>query len=116
MLSVKLDTQQALSMPIELEFELEFSAADSCIVGITGPSGCGKTSLLRFIAGLEPNFSGRVELFHQCLFDQQHKIDLACHQRRVGLVSQRPCLFSHLTVEGNLQFAAKRASRDGLSI
>ncbi len=75
-----------------------------------GESGAGKSSLLRAVAGLEP-CQGRIE------FDgerwQGRAGMLPAHRRPVGLMLQKPTLFPHLDVTGNLRYAARRATMSG---
>ncbi|MFO1089578.1 MAG: ABC transporter ATP-binding protein [Hyphomicrobiales bacterium] len=40
--------------------DLAFTLADGEFLALVGPSGCGKTTLLRIIAGLDPDFRGTV--------------------------------------------------------
>jgi molybdate transport system ATP-binding protein len=71
-----------------------------------GPSGCGKTTLLRCLAGLEPQASGRVTVDGQAWLDDRH--GLPPHQRAVGVVFQDAALFPHLSVRGNLDYGRRR--------
>jgi len=76
-----------------------------------GPSGCGKTTLLRAIAGLDPQTSGRIE---------QAGRDISLlppSQRDFGIVFQSYALFPNLTVARNVGYGlesrkAKRAEID----
>ncbi|MDJ0929007.1 MAG: molybdenum ABC transporter ATP-binding protein [Gammaproteobacteria bacterium] len=77
------------------------------ITALFGPSGGGKTTLLRLIAGLEPDARGRVTFDGHCWQDDE--VIVPAHRRGAGLVFQDTRLFPHLTVAGNLRFAAKRA-------
>ena len=69
------------------------------IVSILGPSGCGKTTLLRILAGLERQDSGRVELAG---------VDAAALRGRdTGVVFQRPSLLRWRTVLDNVLLPAE---------
>ncbi|MCY4263253.1 MAG: molybdenum ABC transporter ATP-binding protein [Gammaproteobacteria bacterium] len=85
---------------------------DVCLPGrgvtaIYGASGSGKTTLLRCIAGLESVAVGELTINGDTWHNRQHS--LPPHQRPIGYVFQEASLFQHLTVEGNLRFAEKRA-------
>lgn len=67
---------------------------------LVGPSGCGKTTLLRIIAGLDPDFSGEVVL---------------PAGGRLGMVFQEPRLLPWRSVIDNLRIAAPQASEAALS-
>jgi molybdate transport system ATP-binding protein len=81
------------------------------ITALFGPSGSGKTTLLRIVSGLERGARGIVT------FDGREWQSAArftpTHARRVGYVFQEARLFAHLSVEGNLSFAAGRGRRAG---
>ena len=92
-------------------FRLE-AAADFSSRGITvilGPSGAGKTTLLRVIAGFEGEASGLVRVGAEGWLDSERSLFVPPHRRAVGFVFQDGRLFPHLTVRGNLDFAARRA-------
>ncbi len=63
-----------------------------------GPSGCGKTTLLRAIAGLDIQTSGRI-------FQADKEIsNLPASQRDCGIVFQSYALFPNLTVAENVGY------------
>ena len=95
------------------DFSLRFDAQLELqgIIAVFGPSGAGKTSLLRVVAGLEIGTVGRVALGDDLWQDTDHGVMVPAHDRRLGFVFQDGRLFSHLTVEGNLLFAAERTRR-----
>lgn len=75
-----------------------------------GPSGCGKTTLLRAIAGLDPQTSGRIE---------QGGRDISLlppAQRDFGIVFQSYALFPNLTVAKNVGYglAGRKAKREDI--
>ena len=95
------------------EFSLRFDA-ELQLKGITavfGPSGAGKTTLLRVVAGLEKGAVGRVALGDELWQDTDRRVMVPAHARHLGYVFQDGRLFPHLSVEGNLLFAAERAQR-----
>jgi len=57
-------------------------------IAITGPSGCGKTTLLRIVAGLDRDFTGRIE---------------RPPDARIGFVFQEPRLLPWRRVDDNLR-------------
>ncbi len=78
--------------------------------GITvlfGPSGCGKTTLLRCLAGLQRAGQGRLTVNGQRW--QDGALFVPPHRRAVGMVFQDAQLFPHLSVQGNLDYARRRA-------
>jgi molybdate transport system ATP-binding protein len=79
------------------------------ITVILGPSGAGKTTLLRLIAGLERNASGNIRAGAEKWLDSARGVFVPPHRRAVGFVFQDGRLFPHLTVRGNLDYAARRA-------
>jgi ABC-type Fe3+/spermidine/putrescine transport system ATPase subunit len=77
--------------------DLELGAGE--IAAITGPSGCGKTTLLRCICGLEELDSGEITL------NDEDITSIRTEDRGVGLIFQKPVLYPHLDVGGNLRLA-----------
>ena len=71
------------------------------ILAITGPSGCGKTTLLRCICGLENLDSGSIFL------NNKEITNSPAEERNIGLLFQKPVLYPHLSVSGNLSLASK---------
>lgn len=107
-------TERAASLDIALrlargEFRLEVAlqlpAHGTSVV--FGPSGCGKTTLLRAIAGLEPDASGTLKIAGEVWQDARTR--LPAHRRPVGVVFQQTALLPHLSVEDNLRYGWKRA-------
>lgn len=78
------------------------------ITALYGPSGCGKTSLLRALAGLDHYPQAYLAVGENIWQDQHHF--LPTHRRPLAYVFQEPSLFSHLSVQANLEYASKRAS------
>jgi ABC-type Fe3+/spermidine/putrescine transport system ATPase subunit len=76
------------------------------LLTLLGPSGCGKTTLLRIIAGFERPSEGRV------LIDGEDVTSLPANKRPTNLVFQRPTLFPHLDVFGNIAFGLSVARVD----
>jgi len=101
-----------LAVDVRLTFpgftlELAHGFELSGVTVLFGPSGCGKTTLLRILAGHERRASGRVAFDGQVW--QDDRSFAPPHRRGVGYVFQDARLFPHLSVEGNLRYAARRA-------
>lgn len=71
-----------------------------------GHSGSGKTTLLRCIAGLEKS-AAEIALGDEVW--QSDTVFIPVHQRPLAYVFQEASLFDHLSAQGNLDFAVKRA-------
>lgn len=68
---------------------------------LLGPSGCGKTTLLRIIAGLDIQDSGRV------LVGGEDISALPATRRRINTVFQSYALFPHLSIYENVAFGLR---------
>jgi iron(III) transport system ATP-binding protein len=68
------------------------------LICFLGPSGCGKTTLLRALAGLDPQDSGRIEIAGRDV------ARLPPAARDFGIVFQSYALFPNLTVSDNIAY------------
>jgi thiamine transport system ATP-binding protein len=99
---------------------VDLRIADGEIVCILGPSGSGKSSLLRAVAGLEPDAHGRIA------WDGSDLARVPPHRRGFGLMFQDHALFPHRDVVGNVAFGLRmqrlpraeteRRARDALAL
>lgn len=83
--------------------ELSLTVPPGDIITVMGPSGTGKSALLAYVSGLlSPAFAASGEVWLG-----SRRIDrLPAHIRGTGLLFQDDLLFPHLSVAGNLKFAA----------
>ena len=103
--------QKDKAPPFRLEVDHCFDRTG--ITALYGPSGCGKTTLLRIIAGLEQSAKGEITWAKDQWLSTSGPapVFVPPDRRKVGMVFQDIRLFPHLSVMGNLRFAAKRARR-----
>jgi len=78
---------------------------------VFGPSGAGKSTLLRLIAGLDCPDRGRVEFDGEAWTDTAHDLFQKAGRRSVGLVSQQPALFPHMSVGANVGYGLSGLNR-----
>ncbi len=81
--------------------DLSLELAAGTLTALLGPSGCGKSTTLRMVAGLLEPDAGDVRVGHQSL------AGVPAERRPVGMVFQRPLLFPHLDVAGNVGFGLR---------
>ncbi len=82
---------------------LDLSLATGERLSLTGPSGCGKTTLLRCISGLEDLDKGTIYL------DDLDVTNIQPEKRGIGFLFQKPVLYHHLDVAGNLRLGNRDA-------
>ena len=82
---------------------LDLTLNDNEIVCLLGESGCGKTTLLRAVAGLQTELSGKISIRQKVLNDE--KTYTPPEQRKIGLIFQDYALFPHLNVFDNVAFS-----------
>lgn len=88
------------------QLEVDFALANGRICALFGVSGAGKTSILRALAGLEPDCQGEIVVDGQIW--QNHSTRLPTHRRAIGYVFQEAGLLPHLTVRENIEYGWQR--------
>jgi molybdate transport system ATP-binding protein len=88
------------------DLSVDLTLPSSGTTVIFGPSGGGKTTILRAIAGLEPDVKGHIRINQKTW--QAPGVFVPAHQRRVGFVFQHSALLPHLSVEQNLRYGWQR--------
>jgi iron(III) transport system ATP-binding protein len=81
--------------------DISFQAGRGEFLCVLGPSGCGKTTILRILAGLDMQNSGRV------LVQGRDVSSLPVSKRQMGIVFQSYALFPNLTAEANIGYGLK---------
>src|SRR5919204_730364 len=89
------------------DVDIEFDVAAGEVLAILGPNGAGKSTALHVIAGLVRPDEGLVRLGHRVLTDTATGVNVATHDRRVGLLLQDPLLFPHMSVAANVAFGPR---------
>src|SRR5215813_3064445 len=89
---------------------VDLEVADGEFLALLGPSGCGKTTLLRIIAGLETQSSGRVTI------GGRDVSALPPRKRGLAMVFQNYAVFPHMTVRQNVGFGLHMAGADAARI
>ncbi len=80
-------------------FNLELEKGE--IVGLLGINGAGKSTTLALLSGSLAPSSGKVEVMGKDLHRQPDA------KRHIGLLPEKPALYPELTVDENLDFAAR---------
>lgn len=78
--------------------DLDLKIEDGTFTVLVGPSGCGKTTLLRMIAGIDPQTSGTV------LIDGKDVTRIAPGKRGVAMVFQNYAIYPTMSVRENIEF------------
>ncbi len=80
---------------------LDLTIEDGKFTVLVGPSGCGKTTLLRMIAGIDPQTSGSIWI------DGQDVTKIAPGKRGVAMVFQNYAIYPTMSVRENIEFGLK---------
>ncbi|MCV7289878.1 ATP-binding cassette domain-containing protein [Mycolicibacterium wolinskyi] len=91
--------------------DIDFDVAAGEVLAVLGANGAGKSTTLHVIAGLIDPDAGRVRVGDRVLTDTAAGVQIATHDRRVGLLLQDPLLFPHLSVEANVAFGPRSMRR-----
>jgi molybdate transport system ATP-binding protein len=105
---------QLRAVVADRQVDLEFSVSAGEVLAVLGPNGAGKSTALHLIAGLVRPDKGLVRLGDRVLTDTAAGVNVATHDRRVGLLLQDPLLFPHMSVAANVAFgphSRRRMSR-----
>jgi len=81
--------------------DLDLKIEDGKFTVLVGPSGCGKTTLLRMIAGIDPQTSGQV------LINGKDVTRIPPGQRGVAMVFQNSAIYPTMSVRENIEFGLK---------
>ncbi len=95
---LRIDSVSKMFGAFEALRDISLEIFDGEFVCFLGPSGCGKTTLLRAIAGLDIQTSGRIEQSGQDISA------LPPSERDFGIVFQSYALFPNLTVAKNIAY------------
>ncbi|HTY34160.1 sulfate/molybdate ABC transporter ATP-binding protein [Mycobacterium sp.] len=95
---------QLRAVVADRRLDVEFSVSPGEVLAVLGPNGAGKSTALHVIAGLVRPDEGVVRLGDRVLTDTAAGVNVATHDRRVGLLLQNPLLFPHLSVAANVAF------------
>ncbi|QRP46765.1 sulfate/molybdate ABC transporter ATP-binding protein [Amycolatopsis sp. FDAARGOS 1241] len=87
--------------------DVEFTVPEGTVLALLGPNGSGKSTVLGSLAGLVPVTSADITLAGRTLAGE--RVDLAPHERGIGLLSQDALLFPHLSALDNVGFAPRAA-------
>jgi len=81
---------------------MDIEMVDGEIIALLGPSGCGKSTLLRMICGLETVDEGSISIYERNGNETKKEIVSSVDAKLIGLIFQKPVLFPHLNVAGNI--------------
>lgn len=102
------------------QLDVQASLSDREVTAIYGPSGSGKTTLLKLLAGIaQVSRKDTVQISFRGInwhlqdgrarsLGRHRQAFVPPHRRNIGYVIQDLQLFPHLSVAGNLQYAARR--------
>ena len=82
--------------------EISFALQKGDIFGLLGPNGSGKTTTMKLLLGLLSPQGGEVKLGDYTLEENREKV-----LEQIGALIETPALYSYLTAQQNLKFAAR---------
>ncbi|MBQ7159587.1 MAG: ABC transporter ATP-binding protein [Treponema sp.] len=89
--------------------DVSFSCAKGTMTTIVGASGSGKSTVLRLIAGLVQSDASAHNKSERIILDGKDISALAPAKRGVGMVFQKPTLFTHMRVDDNVAYGLRSA-------
>ncbi len=89
---------------------MSFTVLAGEVLALLGPNGAGKSTTAAVVAGLVWGDPATVRVGERTLTDTARGVFVPVHDRRVGLLSQDPLLFPHMTALGNVLFGAGRGA------
>ena len=95
-----------------LSLEAHLDIPSQGVTALFGLSGSGKSSLINIVSGLINPDEGVIALNDRELFNSAENSCVPINQRNIGYVFQDARLFPHYTVNGNLRYGMKNASKD----
>ncbi len=101
MAGIRIDAIKKTFGAVKALEELSLDVEDGEFLALLGPSGCGKTTLLRIIAGLETQTSGRI------LIGGKDVSGIPPRGRGLAMVFQNYAVFPHMTVYENVAFGLR---------
>ncbi len=81
--------------------DVSYTFANGKVTCLLGPSGCGKTTLMRMIAGLETQSSGRI------FIGTEEVSEKSVQARNIGMVFQYPVVYRGMSVYKNIELPLK---------
>lgn len=82
--------------------DVTFEVGKGEILGFLGPNGAGKTTMMRILSGFFPATEGTARVAGFDVFQQPLEV-----KRRVGYLPENPPLYTEMTVDSFLRFAAR---------
>nr|WP_218880648.1 ATP-binding cassette domain-containing protein [Kineosphaera limosa] len=95
----------------ERDVQVRLDVAGGEVVALLGRNGAGKSTLLQAISGLSVPDEGRVVVGGQTFVDTAAGIFRPAHTRGLGVLTQDPLLFPHLSVAANVAFGPRSRGR-----